>query len=621
MSVSFGKMWGAEPETPTQTRDSAEFQEVQYKQGPSDFIRGSTRTKEGEMLALSSTSSRCTVEACLQSPALDLISGLVVVVDVGLTCIDIDLRAAGVTAPTWAFLACQGCLAFYFLELLANAWVYGRQVLRSFDWWVDISIVFASVTEIIFLLAGGGNVKEVRYFKLLRIARIMRLMRFIRKSPSLRELRKLMMMFASVIRTLAWSFLFCFIATTLWSMVAVELLNPIVQELAEDGVWSDCKDCRDAFSTVLQSNLTFLKTMLAGDSWGQIALPVIHRQPYTAAIFVGALISVMYGILNLVVAVIVDAAMEQREKDISTLAADLDYELQEDIKLLGQMFKKVDANGDGELSLSELIHGAEEVPEFQNRLRVMDIDAVDLELLFRMLDEDQGGSISPDEFQIALSRWMRESKTANHFVKYMVRNLSTSQGQLAKQVRSIRKNLAKLTRAVESSSVPSPSSPLEGKTSDGSTPADGISFLGEAPPHKGWPRADSSAYTSESSRHSSHEGSPGPCPRAPRLIRPEHPDVGLDEYFEEMEALVQHLRQHLEDAKNSFLASTQISDSQSDSPRSSRNFGEDVKTSNSQSPEDGRHTKIPIREPPELVRTLYDLSPGHPKGKLRAQAI
>ncbi|CAE7153093.1 unnamed protein product, partial [Symbiodinium necroappetens] len=65
--------------------------------------------------------------------------------------------------------------------------------------------------------------------------------------------------------------------------------------------------------------------------------------------------------------------------DISTLAADLDYELQEDIKLLGQMFKKVDANGDGELSLSELIQGAEEVPEFQNRLRVMDIDAVDLE--------------------------------------------------------------------------------------------------------------------------------------------------------------------------------------------------------------------------------------------------
>ena len=26
---------------------------------------------------------------------------------VGLTCIDIDLRASGASAPTWAFLACQ----------------------------------------------------------------------------------------------------------------------------------------------------------------------------------------------------------------------------------------------------------------------------------------------------------------------------------------------------------------------------------------------------------------------------------------------------------------------------------------------------------------------------------
>ena len=89
------------------------------------------------------------------------------------------------------------------------------------------------------------------------------------------------MMFASVIRTLAWSFLFCFIATTLWSMVAVELIHPIVQELAEEGEFHDCKHCVHAFSSILQSNLTFLQTMLAGDSWGQIAMPVLlgsHKQ-------------------------------------------------------------------------------------------------------------------------------------------------------------------------------------------------------------------------------------------------------------------------------------------------------------------------------------------------------
>ena len=84
-------------------------------------------------------------------------------------------------------------------------------------------------------------------------------------------------------------------------------------------------------------------------------------------------------ILNLIVAVIVDAAVEQREKDITTLAADLDYELEEDLKLLGRVFQQVDLNADGELSLHELVTGAENVPEFQSRLRVMDIDAAELE--------------------------------------------------------------------------------------------------------------------------------------------------------------------------------------------------------------------------------------------------
>lgn len=361
-----------------------------------------------------------------------------------LTCVDIDMRAAGVADPTWAFLVCQGCLVFYTSEAAAELIVRGpRVVIRSLDWLLDMGIISASLVELFFLLSGSA-VEEVRILKLLRICRVMRLIRFIRKAPSLRELRKLMMMFASVIRTLAWSFLFCFIAMTLWSMVSVELIHPIVQDLAAQGTWTDCGTCSDSFATIMQSNLTFLKTLLAGDSWGQIAVPVMTKQPLTVIIFVGALVSIVYGILNLIVAVIVDAAVEQREKDITTLAADLDYELEEDLKLLGRVFQQVDLNSDGELSLHELVTGAENVQEFQSRLRVMDIDAAELEQLFHMLDEDGGGSISKDEFKFALSRWMRESKTANHFVKYMVSNLSVNQSQLQDQVRQISRAVATL---------------------------------------------------------------------------------------------------------------------------------------------------------------------------------
>ena len=46
-------------------------------------------------------------------------------------------------------------------------------------------------------------------------------------------------------------------------------------------------------STVMDANLLLFQTVIAGDSWGKIAIPVIQRHPATAIIFVGA--SVLWG--------------------------------------------------------------------------------------------------------------------------------------------------------------------------------------------------------------------------------------------------------------------------------------------------------------------------------------
>ena len=50
-------------------------------------------------------------------------------------------------------------------------------------------------------------------------------------------------------------------------------------------------------------------------------------------------------------------------------------------------------NANGDLTLDDLVKGAQRDPEFQSRLRVMDIDAKDLEQFFDMIDADNSGSI------------------------------------------------------------------------------------------------------------------------------------------------------------------------------------------------------------------------------------
>ena len=101
----------------------------------------------------------------------------------------------------------------------------------------------------------------------------------------------------------------------------------------------------------------------------------------------------------------VDTFAEQRMRDVTTMAMEMDEDAEEDLRDLDRMFLKIDANNDGNLTFDELLEGAMKVREFQNRLRVMDIDQNDLQQLFLMLDRDGGGTIDPDEFKKTLSRW------------------------------------------------------------------------------------------------------------------------------------------------------------------------------------------------------------------------
>ena len=106
------------------------------------------------------------------------------------------------------------------------------------------------------------------------------------------------------------------------------------------------------------------------------------------------------------------------------LAEDLEVDLANDQKVLQKMFDRMDEDGSGLVSFEELVSGARKDPEFQSRLRVMDIDEADLRQLFDMIDTTGVGEIESSEFIAALSRWVHDSKTAPRFVKYnMLRSL------------------------------------------------------------------------------------------------------------------------------------------------------------------------------------------------------
>ena len=59
------------------------------------------------------------------------------------------------------------------------------------------------------------------------------------------------MMMATCFKALLWSFLLCFVVMTVWAMLLVELVYPIVTEMHRiHGFFEDCPQCTKALSSV-----------------------------------------------------------------------------------------------------------------------------------------------------------------------------------------------------------------------------------------------------------------------------------------------------------------------------------------------------------------------------------
>eukprot|EP00931_Biecheleriopsis_adriatica_P031864 TRINITY_DN18638_c0_g1_i5.p1 TRINITY_DN18638_c0_g1~~TRINITY_DN18638_c0_g1_i5.p1 ORF type:complete len:674 (+),score=100.57 TRINITY_DN18638_c0_g1_i5:51-2072(+) len=376
---------------------------------------------------------RILTEACLESYYMDLLLGMIVAADCLVMVLETDTRAANRSIPTWMDALSYTWFSIYTLEFVARIFVKGCSALKD-AWTVfDLSILLSGSVEIVMAIL-GYTVSSFGFLRIFRVARTLRVLKLIRKFRSLKELRRMAEMAVSCVKTLIWAFVFSGMITSIWAFILVEMVHPLMDTIADQNTWEACPDCRDSFSSVLRANLTLFKTVVASDSWGLLAVPLIEEHPWTAIIFIGSHLTLIYGVLNLVLAVVVDTFAEIRQKNVMALAKEMEDEMDDDIRFLNSVFKQIDTDSSGALSWEEIMTGASAIPEFQSRLRVMDIDQNDLEQLFYMLDRDGSGTVDSNEFVGALSRWLLESKSAMRFVKHNVDKLVDQQSSVVKKL-------------------------------------------------------------------------------------------------------------------------------------------------------------------------------------------
>jgi len=165
--------------------------------------------------------------------------------------------------------------------------------------------------------------------------------------------------------------------------------------------------------------MTIFKTVIAGDDWGQLAVPIVEAAPWTSVLFVLIWATIGLGLLNLIIAVILDCASKAQQADVEQNIREKEEEFHGlRIKMLA-ICDSMDSDGDGEISLEELYRGYVEHPEFGAVLSSMDVEEGDLRILFQIMDEDHSGAVSHKEFVEQLYNLKsKDQRTMLMFIKH-----------------------------------------------------------------------------------------------------------------------------------------------------------------------------------------------------------
>eukprot|EP00928_Gymnodinium_smaydae_P087884 TRINITY_DN72072_c0_g1_i1.p1 TRINITY_DN72072_c0_g1~~TRINITY_DN72072_c0_g1_i1.p1 ORF type:complete len:599 (+),score=143.13 TRINITY_DN72072_c0_g1_i1:209-2005(+) len=395
------------------------------------------------MLRRSSTSSveptpewselRVLARNLLGNQKFDLGLSAVILSNLALVILETDAAVDEGRVPVWITRANYFLLTVYTVELVLRLYVYRGAFIYSAWNLMDFSLV---TCDLVLLILGFviGDLPSVSVLRVLRLARLARSYKVLVMFP---ELFLMMRGLAGALRSVFWGMCLILFAVAIFAILAVNLLHDINREVFEKGGYGDCERCARAFESVFHASLTFVQQVVAGDSWGEVTVPIIEHAPWTGLFFGLVFVTKSLLIMNLILGMIVDAAAEARKGSDSELARAREKErIEARHRLLG-LCRELDVDCSGRLTMEKLMQGYVCNPDFADVLQSMDIQKEDMETVYEILDEDKNGHVNYEEFADQIHKMKTsDSHTMLVFIKHYVLEIRAKLSQQLKAVES-----------------------------------------------------------------------------------------------------------------------------------------------------------------------------------------
>lgn len=330
----------------------------------------------------------------IEDTRTEMVLGAVIMLNMVCLVVETDATVDDGDAPKWITVSNYILMVIYILELTMRLFAYHCKFFT--DGWNVMDFVIVG-TDVILTLIGAivGSMPRISVLRAFRLVRICRAFKALSMFP---ELALLLQGFVNAIKAIIWGMTLILIVICVWSILAVQLIHPLNKEVTNKGLYrGSCDRCPHAFSTVFYSMLTIFQTLVAGDSWGTLALPIIEEYPYAGFFFLCVLVTVSLAIMNLILAVIVERAQDSKQESLAEVAEEKKQEFEKAAIELLDLCAQLDKDKSHCLSKQELLSGFQE-KQFADAMEVMGLKEEDMGTLFDALDEDGSGDVQYVEF-------------------------------------------------------------------------------------------------------------------------------------------------------------------------------------------------------------------------------
>lgn len=312
----------------------------------------------------------------------------------------------------------------FVMELGAKVFLFGirRYVPFIGNTWLFLDALLVIVTGVlmvwVFPLIDVANSPAMQSLAVLRAVRLMRLVNVVARVPVFHEAWQMLRGLAESMRTLFWTILVIFCITYIFAVFGVIIITQNLQDRYREveGTGSDSEEELAWLLSVTDGIFSFMYTLiqvLTLDSWTGISRSMSNYILWSVTFFYCYIAVVVFVLLNLVTAVIVNSALENSQKDRDQLLVEKLEKDAEELARVQALFQMLDSDNNNEVTLQEF-ELAFEKPEIATTLKLLGFEPDECRDLFLLLDTGDG-SLSLHEFFQGLQRMQGEAAAQDVF--------------------------------------------------------------------------------------------------------------------------------------------------------------------------------------------------------------